>query len=183
MSSHPGRTTNPLLEQTINERLRGQGLDLSPFFGAQRQFLSEQSRASESAQQRQAVQQAVTTGTGRSGAVAAGQRGISATAAGQRRGVEAQLGLQEQIQMQQAIQNALAAGLSLEQIGISREQLDLQREQLREQIRQQNQAPGIFEILGGVAGLGAGLFGAQGAFPKVFGGGGGNAIPKPPGVF
>lgn len=167
---------NPLLQQTINQRLQGRGVDLAPFFGAQRQFLGAQSRASEEAQQRQVLTSAVTRGTGRSGATAAAQRGVRAQAAGQRRGTEAQLGLQEQLQRQQAIQDAIAAGLQGEQIGVQerlgQEQLALQREQLQEQIRQfnlQNQPPTFGEILGEGVGAAAGLFGAGGAFPNFFG--------------
>lgn len=170
---HTGGGANPLLQQTINQRLQGQGLDLSPFFDAQRLALGERSQAAEGSQQRQQLQAALATGQGRSGAAGAARRGIASQAAGQRRGQEAQLGLQEQIQIQRSIENALSSGLSLEQ-------LEIQRQQLQEQIRQfneLNQPPGPLEVVGGVLGLGAGLFGAQGAFPNIFGGGGDNTPP------
>lgn len=176
MPNGAGSRFNPLLQQTINQRLQGGGVDLAPFFGAQRQFLGAQSRASEEAQQRQVIADAVSRGTGRSGATGAAQRGVRAGAAGQRRGVEAQLGLQEQLQRQKAIQDAIRAALSGEQLGVQERlgqgQLDIQRSQLQEQIRQfdlQNQPPTIGEILGQGLGAGANLFGAQGAFPNVFG--------------
>ncbi len=165
-----------LLPEILGQRLRGIGTDLSPQFDALRTSLTERSRASEGAQLRQVLERSLTMGTGRSGSAAAAQRGVSATAAGQRRGIGAQLGLQEQQGRQSAIENAIRAALQgrgfdvqeslgMRRLDIDEERLELQRRQLEDALKD----PGFLEILGSIPGLAASLFGAGGAFPKAFG--------------
>ena len=176
MANHQTGTFDPILQRVLSQRLLGQGADLSPQFETLGSSLRERSRASEGAQRRQTLEDALTRGTGRSGATGAALRGVSATAAGQRRGIEAGLGLEEQKARQQAIQQAIMAALqgsgiqSSERLGMRGLDIDQQRVDLqRQQVERMLEDPGILEIFGEVLGLGAETFGAQGAFSKVFG--------------
>ena len=150
------------LTSLLSNRLGGIGPDLHPAFQAQRDFMASQINAQAEDARRRGLEDIAATGGGRSGQAASLMGGIGRAAGTQRMGMESELGLQEQQAQQQAIMQAIQAALTM-QGQYSQNYFGQQ------QLNQQNQQPGLFELLGAGAGLASNLFGAQGAFPNFFG--------------
>jgi hypothetical protein len=170
---------SPQIESVLGQRLLGQGPGLEAYGALEQSLLGDITQRGADARRALMERQAI-SGTGRSGATAALLGGLERDLESERTRTQAGLGLERAGALNRMIENAIASGLTLEDL-MGRRDLSLQ--QLEEQRRQfdlLNQPPGALEVLGGVTGalgglggLAAGLFGRQGAFPLGGNGGGG----------